>query len=112
MLTGQKLTDAIVAMTIGGAIALYAWWVLPGWAFALVLLYLLYEGYTLINAAAGDTLSEGVWRLSKRPLVPWLFGVATGMGLASGVLADPYLIAGLLFLQGHFFFQSYGEAAR
>lgn len=108
-LLGRKLSDVIVGLTIGVAVALYAWWVLPLWALALVLLYLVYEGYTLVNPYCADTLSESVWRLSKRPLVPWLFGVAYGMGLASGVIADPYLASALCFLQGHFFFQQYGR---
>jgi len=52
---------------------------------ALVMALLAYEGVTLFNSRDGDTISEIIWYLSKRPLVPFLFGL----------------------LMGHFFWQEY-----
>jgi hypothetical protein len=109
---GRRVSDVIVGLTVGAGILGYAWAVLPYRYFFVVCLYLAYEGWTLINRYAQDTLSESVWRLSKRPLVPWLFGVAYGWALASGVITDVYLASALAFLQGHFFFQSYGGVVR
>lgn len=45
----------------------------------------IYEAITLFNKSSGDTISEIIWYLSKRPLVPFLFGL----------------------LMGHFFWQEY-----
>lgn len=42
------------------------------------LLYLLWEGYTLINNEERDTISERIWRASRRPLVPFLGGMLMG----------------------------------
>lgn len=39
-----------------------------------LLAWLLYEGYTLVNGEKQDTISERVWRVSKRPMVPFLAG--------------------------------------
>jgi len=47
--------------------------------FALLVLGLfVYEAYALINSKSGDTISEIVWHLSQRPLVPFLFGLLCG----------------------------------
>lgn len=35
---------------------------------------LIYEGYTLVNNERDDTISETVWRASRRPLVPFALG--------------------------------------
>lgn len=47
------------------------------WAIAVGLL-LLYELYALVNKTPGDTLSEAVWRMSRRPLIPFLVGLCCG----------------------------------
>ena len=52
---------------------------------ALIFGLFLYEAITLFNKSSGDTISEIIWYLSKRPLVPFLFGL----------------------LMGHFFWQEY-----
>lgn len=78
---------------------------------ALVLL-LTYEGWTLVNRYPQDTISEIMWMLSVRPMVPWLFGVATGawlMHLSHQPRIDPrqlWLALAFGFLEGHFFFQA------
>ena len=43
------------------------------WAIGIGLL-LVYEVYALVNKTPGDTLSEAVWRASRRPLIPFLAG--------------------------------------
>lgn len=111
-------SNMVVGATIGVALIYFIWTVL-GWQLAvLATLYLIYEGWTLINRYREDTLSESVWRLSARPMVPWLFGTANGAWLmhlyyqASAGQFDPkmiFVVAGMLFLQGHFFFQAYKE---
>lgn len=35
---------------------------------------LVYEGYTIINDAKRDTISEAAWPSMKRPLIPFLLG--------------------------------------
>jgi len=39
---------------------------------------LAYEMYTLVNSKPKDTISESMWRASKRPLVPFALGMLTG----------------------------------
>ncbi len=49
------------------------------WVFALLCLAMLgYEAAALLNHKTGDTISEIFWALSRRPLVPFLFGVLCG----------------------------------
>ena len=37
-----------------------------------------YEVYALLDNKPGDTISEVVWYLSKRPLLPFLVGIVCG----------------------------------
>jgi hypothetical protein len=74
------------------------------WGLALAAL-LVYEGWTLANRTPHDTISEIIRAFARRQLlVPWLFGVSFGIGVATGYIHDPYVIAALALLQGHFFF--------
>jgi hypothetical protein len=43
-----------------------------------IALIVIYEIYAVKSTASGDTISEVVWKLSKRPMVPFLFGVLCG----------------------------------
>ena len=43
-----------------------------------IALLLLWEGYTLLNTTPDDTISASVWKVSKRPLVPFLVGMLCG----------------------------------
>jgi hypothetical protein len=70
---------------------------------------IIYEAWAITNEYPGDTLSEALWRLSSRPIVPWLFGGASEWLILSHTLTDPHLIAAWFFLQGHFFFQAQKE---
>ena len=55
----------------------------PEWIFwALVAGLFIFEAWALRSPAQGDTISEIIWRLSNRPLIPFALG----------------------FLMGHFFF--------
>lgn len=45
----------------------------------LIVVGLIYEGWTLINGVPNDTISESVWRVAaERPLVPFLTGLLCG----------------------------------
>lgn len=44
----------------------------------LVAALFVYEAIALVNAKPGDTISEIFWHLSRRPLVPFLFGLLCG----------------------------------
>jgi hypothetical protein len=37
-----------------------------------------YEAWALFNRTPGDTISEIIWDLSKRPLIPFVFGWLAG----------------------------------
>lgn len=95
----------VVSAVIAAGILWLAWSRLPiGWA-VLVTILLAFEGWTFINGTPRDTLSESTRFLARRQLlVPWLFGAATGIAIASTYLSDPYVISALLMLQGHLFF--------
>ena len=43
-----------------------------------VALLLIYEFYALETAQSGDTISELIWKMSKRPLVPFSLGMLAG----------------------------------
>ena len=47
-------------------------------AYVGVALIVFYEIYAARTATRGDTISEVIWTLSKRPMVPFLFGVLCG----------------------------------
>lgn len=46
--------------------------------FSLVCLGLGYELAALVNSTEGDTISEIVWEISRRPIVPFIFGLVMG----------------------------------
>ena len=49
------------------------------WILGIIVLELfIYEAYALIDTKPGDTTSEIVWAMSRRPLVPFLFGLLMG----------------------------------
>ena len=105
---GFRRSLAVWGLIIGGGL-LYAInsWVPDKRAMFAFLAILLYEAYTLVDASKGNTLSEAMWYLARRPLVPLLFGVAMGMAIGGGVI-DPFSAAiGIIY--GHFFWQAYTE---
>lgn len=103
----ESPTQKVVLGIIGVAILGAAWHFLPWWGLAIAVILLTYEAWTLVNEYEGDTISEILWGLSGRPIVPWLFGLATGWAIEAGYLDNPWVALSLGFLQGHFWFQAY-----
>lgn len=104
---GVRITNIVVGSLIG-LVLMYVAFAVTGWQWGLFLTaLLLYEGWALVNGYPNDTLSESVWRFAKRPMVPWLFGLGTGWGMATGFLHDPLIVLAVGFLSGHFFFQKH-----
>ncbi len=115
---GKSPTQKVVLGAMGLIILVVAWALTPWWAASIITIILAYEAWTLVNQYENDTISEILWGLSKRPIVPWLFGVGTGWLIESNVLfdgAEPdpttkralWLMLSLGFLQGHFWFQQH-----
>lgn len=109
---GQRRTDIVVGAVIACAILWTThYMVAPQYRpFGYVLL--MYEAYTLVNRWRGDSISESVWRLAVRPFVPFLFGLATGAAIASGLVVNPWLVLAVGMLMGHFFWQEYRHERR
>jgi hypothetical protein len=102
----------ITRLVVGGILAaglIGASFALTGWRWGLFCTGVaLYEGWTLVNRYKEDTISETIWELSARPLIPLLFGLLTGWAAGSGYLGDPQVVGRAIaigFLLGHFFFQ-------
>ena len=104
-------TRVVVASAIGLSLLAFAYYVLGPWAAGLVLLVMLYEGWTLVNRYPNDTISEIMWELAARPMVPFVFGILSGWALGHGAVVNAYAIAAWFFLMGHFFFQKYEPSA-
>lgn len=104
---GVRITNIVVG-TLIGSVLVWTAFAITGWRWgAFLTALLLYEGWALVNQYPADTLSESVWRFAQRPMVPWLFGLGTGYGVAAGFIQDPLLTLAVGFLSGHFFFQRY-----
>jgi hypothetical protein len=97
-------------VVLGGLLAVFAgvmWTLLDPVYFAFCFALLALEAWSLINSHAGDTISEVIWALNKRPVVPFAFGLGTAHLLTNLIPASPkglwiaFLVGGLL---GHFFF--------
>jgi len=106
-------TWLVVGGLIGAALVAFMWFVLsPAWAIACSVL-LAYEGWTLKNHYANDTISEVVWALANRPMVPFIFGAGVVALICHGVVKPTveglYVALAIGFLSGHFFFQRQGE---
>jgi hypothetical protein len=100
-----RITRGVVGGVIGAGIVWLAFNRMGPWWGAGATLALLYEGWTLANGTAADTISEIIrWFSRKQLLIPWLFGFATGVGIATMYVSDPYVLGALLLLQGHWFF--------
>lgn len=106
-------TQVVVGGLIGAALVAVMFLILD-WQWALGLaMVLAYEGWTLVNKYPNDTISEIIWELSNRPMVPFIFGAGFVALIAHGVIkptvAGLYVAGSVGFLMGHFFFQRKGE---
>ena len=114
-MTGRKLTRSPSRFVVGGIIGtalLVAAFAILGWKGGLIAsAALLYEAWTLVNPFPDDTLSEAVWEYAARPMVPYIFGIASGWALAAHVFPNQYAVFAWAFLMGHFFFQAHREKA-
>jgi hypothetical protein len=43
-----------------------------------IVLLIVYEIWSIKSVQTGDTLSEMMWKLSERPLIPFMFGMLCG----------------------------------
>lgn len=101
----EKITRSFVGLSIGAGIVWLAFNRMGPWWGLAATVALIFEGWLLINGYANDTISEIIRLFSRlQPLIPWMFGFATGVGISSGYISDPYVIVSLGMLQGHFFF--------
>jgi len=109
----SKLPEGPTKIVVGGVIGVSlvaATFALVGLKWGLFCMGLLiYEGWTFFNKYKNDTISEVIWVLTTRPLVPMLFGL--GMGWAISTNYIPISREGIWtafsigILYGHFFFQ-------
>jgi hypothetical protein len=106
---GFRRSLAVWGLIMGSALIAVAFKLTPpllAWGLCALLAI---EAYTIIDEYKGNTLSEAMWWLARRPLVPLLFGIALGWGLGAGVLVSPYLGVMVGLLYGHFFWQAQQE---
>lgn len=106
---GFKRSLIVWGVLIGAGLlfAIHAW-VPDHRARAVFYAICLYEAYTLIDRWKGNTLSEALWFLSQRPLIPFLFGAAAGIAIGRGAI-DPFSVS-IGMLCGHFFWQAFKSA--
>ncbi len=99
-------THLMVGGTIGLPLAALAFLSLGAVGGSIATLFLVWEAWTLVNKIPKDTITEIVQEYSSHlHLIPWLFGFGTAWAIATDNIPNPYAIAGLLMLQGHFFFR-------
>lgn len=103
---GQRRSLGLVGALIGATLVALTFY-LTGMKVGLFLTGLLsYEGMTLVNSHAGDTISEAIWKLASRPLVPLLFGMGLAWALTAGIITSVWLAVATGVLYGHFFWQT------
>jgi len=101
-------TNLLIGAGLGLGMLYGMWYLLPLPWFVISASLLGYEAWTLGNDRPQDTISETIWRFSKRPVLPWLFGFFSCWLIMSGTI--PMDLKGMLvltfymLLQGHFFF--------
>ena len=98
-------TMRVVCTLIGAVLVWTTYGITNIPVFVILVCILAYEGWTLINGYENDTISEIMWILSKRPMVPCLFGMGAAWLIQTGNLNNPWLIFFTGGLFGHFFFQ-------
>lgn len=103
----QQLSRIFVAAILGSAILYVGWVNAPSFPVFLVLIAIpgAVEAALLLNQEKGDTISESHWYLAQRPLVPFLYGLATYWVLFNSGWG-PVLVGAWCFLMAHMFFES------
>lgn len=103
-------TKLVVGGTIGAVLVLTIYTLLGPVYGSIAALYLLYEGWTIVNRYARDTISEVTWYLATRPLVPLMFGAGISWAIVSGLIPRTHEGLWVAFmigtLYGHLFWQS------
>ena len=106
---GTSPTFLVVGGIIGAALLGVAWHLFSPLFFVVTVLLMTYEAWTFFNSYLNDTISEILWVLAKRPIVPFIFGAATVGMIEHGIFNTHHdgLYAAVIwgFLMGHFFFQ-------
>jgi hypothetical protein len=102
---GIRRTNLVVGLVLGAALLATTFYLAGPKVGAVLSALLLYEGYTLVDVYAANTISESIWRLASRPLLPLVFGLGIGWGVTAGVLTEPWLVLAAGILLGHFFWQ-------
>jgi len=102
-------TWKVVGGLLGVGLLAFFWFVLTLPWFIAATLLLAYEAWTFFNRYKHDTISEVIWELVKRPLVPFILGAGC-VGLISHGVIKPsmeglYVTLALGVLMGHFVFQ-------
>lgn len=110
----QGPVKIVVGGAIGIALAAAFYHILPlGWLIVALAL-LAVEVWSFFNPYAHDTISEVVWALSDRPLVPLLFGAAVAWAITSGFIPangeGMWVSLFLGVILGHFFWQRAGDS--
>lgn len=103
-------TPKVLAGVMAAAVIYTAWHIFV-WQFAVIATVVaIYEAWTFVNKYENDSLSEGMWWLSARPLVPFAFGLACAWAIESHLIADTHAGVWSAFFVGglcaHFFFES------
>jgi hypothetical protein len=106
-------TWLVVGGLIGAALIGVIWLLMSPLYAAGTTAVLAYEGWTLRNRFKNDTISEVIWVLAKRPLIPFIFGAGFVATIAHGIIKPTieglYISGAIGFLMGHFFFQRHED---
>lgn len=102
---GVRTTQAFVGLVL---FAVGVWVIfaltLGWWSWALLAIGA-FETWTIFNSSPNDTISEIIWALAERPILPLLAGVAIGHFTPT----DALLWVGIGILCGHFFWQAHNK---
>jgi hypothetical protein len=99
-------TLAIVGATVGAFCLIAIHWAFDRRHAIIIDIYLLIEGWTLVNKPANDTLSEGFWFFARHTVFIMICCLIVGVRVGLGIFGDPRTIVRGMMLGGlivHFF---------
>lgn len=103
----------VVGAVIGAGLTAALYFILPTSWFIFCMVLLVVETWSFFNPYKNDTISEVVWALSERPLVPLLFGAGVAWSIDSGFITVSeeglWITLFLGVVLGHFFWQRAGD---